>query len=75
MPLVQIGIKALRAPNGDFLPSVPIYAEIAKTDITPSGITKTENDTIDELSRVLAKKFKQYVDECRAAEREERKKA
>ncbi len=72
MALVQIGIKALRAPSGEFLESVPIFAEIPKERITPEGLTKTEDKTIDDISRIMAQKFKQYIDGVKAAEKNRR---
>lgn len=67
MTFVQIGVTALRAPDGTFLPSTPIYAEVPFA--TNEGITPTENDTIDDIAQILAEKFKQYIDKTKAAKR------
>lgn len=65
MAFVQIGITALRAPDGTFLPSVPIYAEVPKA--TDEGLAPVEDKTVGELSRIFAGKFKQYIDGVNAA--------
>ncbi|MPM90560.1 hypothetical protein SDC9_137681 [bioreactor metagenome] len=62
MARVQIGVMALRKPNGEFLPSTPIYEDIPDTQIKPSKLTATEERQCDELTKMLVKKFKQYKD-------------
>jgi hypothetical protein len=64
MPFVQVGITALRAPDGTFLPSTPIYAEVP--EVSPEGLTPTENDTIDDIAQIFAEKFKQYINGTKA---------
>lgn len=65
MPLVQIGIQALRAPDGTFLPSTPIYAEVP--EVTSEGLTPTEDEMISDIAKIFAKKFKQYKDSMKTA--------
>lgn len=67
MPFVQIGITALRAPDGSFLPSTPIYAEVP--EVTAEGLAPQEDKAIDSLALLLAEKFKQYKSAVAAAER------
>lgn len=67
MALKQVGTMALRGPDGKFLPSVPLYADIPDKDIQPSGLTKLEEKNCDEIMDMLAGKFKQYMDGCRKA--------
>lgn len=64
MALVQVGIMALRSPNGDFLPATPIYK---KLPVNERGRTAQEEKATAEISSLLAGKFKQYIDGCRAA--------
>lgn len=66
MPFVQIGITALRAPDGTFLPSTPIYAEVP--EVTREGLAPVESETIDDIAQIFAEKFKQYIDGAKDAE-------
>lgn len=54
MARIQIGIIAYRKPNGDFLPAIPIYRDVA----TERPIE--ELLPIDELAEIFADKFKAY---------------
>ena len=65
MPFVQVGITALRAPDGTFLPSTPIYAEVP--EVTREGLAPVEDKTVDDIAHVFAEKFKQYIDGVKAA--------
>ena len=60
---IQIGVTALRDPmTGEPLKSVPMYVkaeDLEETASVPMGI--------DNLSGVLAEKFREYLEECRAA--------
>lgn len=67
MALKQVGTMALRGPDGKFLPSVPLYADIPDKDIQPSGLTMCEEKNCDEILDMLADKFKQYIDGCKKA--------
>lgn len=64
MALIQIGVMALRSPTGEFLPSQPIYKEIPDDQMASSGRTKEEEKAINDISKVLALKFKEYFDKC-----------
>ena len=66
MALVQVGIIALRSPDGDFLPATPIYKDLA---VNGRGRTTREEKATEEISRLLAEKFKEYIDGCRKEER------
>lgn len=67
MALKQVGVMSLRAPDGTFLPSTPLYADIPDGDVRATGLTKLEEQNCDEIMDILAGKFKQYVDGCRKA--------
>ena len=67
MALKQVGTMAMRNANGDFLPSVPLYADIPDKYIEPSGLTKLEEKNCNEVIDMLAGKFKQYMDGCKKA--------
>ena len=65
MALVQVGIIALRSPDGEFLPATPIYKDLP---VNERGRTVQEEKATEEISRLLAQKFKEYIDGCRKAE-------
>lgn len=67
MALVKVGIIALRSPDGKFLPATPIYKDLP---VNERGRTEQEEKATDEISKLLAGKFKEYIDGCRAAETE-----
>lgn len=63
--LVQIGQTALRAPDGSFLPSRPLYivVEAAEADsAAPTGAA----DPLTDIAGIFADKFAQYVKGARA---------
>lgn len=64
----QVGITALRSPSGDFLPAVPLYAEVA---VNEDGVTPEERVAADWAARLAAEKIKAYKDGRRKAEKEE----
>ncbi len=63
MALVQVGFMALRSPDGNFLPATPIYKELP---VNARGRTTREEKATDEISKILAAKFKEYIDGCNA---------
>ena len=65
MALVKVGIIALRSPDGTFLPATLIYKDLP---VNERGRTEHEEKATDEISKLLAGKFKEYMDGCRAAE-------
>lgn len=66
MAMVQVGSMALRDADGNFLPSVPLYADFPDEDIQPSGFTKREEKNLQDITEVFFLKFKQYMDGCKA---------
>ena len=67
---VQVGVAALRAPDGRPLPAVPLFIredDAARTGerLAAEGIPVPE----DELAQMLAGKFRQYAEGVRRAER------
>lgn len=66
MAFIQVGIIAYRKPNGEFLPAKPIYEEIPDDQLTKSKTTKQDELACNEIAKLLAHKYKQYVDGCRA---------
>jgi|GEM_PF-890224 len=73
---VQVGSFALRAPNGDFLPSVPLYmqAEDAGGVNARTGLTMAEEVALTDVTKVFADKFKQYKEGVGKLERERKSK-
>ena len=68
MALVQVGIIALRAPDGTFLPATPIYRDLP---VNERGRTEQEEKATQEISKIFAQKFKEYIDGCRKTKKEE----
>ena len=68
---VQVGSFALRSPNGEFLPSVPLYiqAKDAGEVSERTGLTVAEEIALTNVGKVFADKFKQYTDGVKAEER------
>lgn len=58
---VQVGVTALRGPDGKYLPAVPIYVEANQQS------EEAERGLIEDLGKLFAAQMKQYVDGCRAA--------
>ena len=52
----QIGVAALRSPDGEFLPSVPVFKKCGRKE------KASEFDDGTDLARLLASKMKQYQD-------------
>ncbi len=53
----QVGLTALRSPSGEFLPAVPLYAEV---EVGEDGVTHAERRSAGELTEWAVKKIKQY---------------
>lgn len=63
MAKILVGIVCHRTPTGEFLPNpTPLYEEIPDEQIRPSGMTEIEERGCNELAKVFAEKFKQYID-------------
>lgn len=64
---VQIGVTALRAPDGTFLPSVPLYVKAAPEDVAPDGRYTGGDETLRGVAEIFADKYRQYIDGQKAA--------
>lgn len=61
--LVCVGATAMRAPDGSFLPSAPLYVKVSESEVNSNtGLSKGEEELMTDIGGVLAQKFKQYVD-------------
>ncbi|MBQ7887314.1 MAG: hypothetical protein IJ313_10530 [Clostridia bacterium] len=58
---LQVGVTAMRGPDGKFLPAVPLYIE-ADTQAVAS-----EEALIGDIGRLFAARMKAYVEGCKAA--------
>lgn len=58
---IQVGVTAMRGPDGSFLPAVPLY--IRADDSAKAGEARLTED----IGRLLAARMKAYVDGNRAA--------
>ena len=54
---VQVGITAMREPNGDRFPSVPLYIEV--DHLSKTGLTDLENEAIANIAGFFAVKRKE----------------
>lgn len=61
---IQIGVMAARAPDGSFLPSVPIY-----TRRTPEA-EAIEEAALRPVAKIFAEKFGEYLRETKKIEAE-----
>ena len=55
MAYIQIGVTALRTPDGEFLPSVPLFVET--DDLQKSGLTPTSENAIKEIAGFFVEKL------------------
>ena len=60
---IQIGVISARAPDGSFLPSVPIY-----TKRTPDA-ERTEEAALRPVARIFAEKMATYLKETKKTSR------
>ena len=58
---IQIGVTALRGPDGHFLPAVPLYIK------AEGGAEEAEEKLIQYIGHLLALRMKAYMDGCREA--------
>lgn len=58
---IQVGVTAMRGPDGEFLPSVPLYIK------AEDGAEEAEEALIHDIGHLLALRMKSYVDGCKAA--------
>lgn len=59
---IQVGVTAMRAPDGSFLPAVPLYIRA-----TPTAIAEEKKLTQD-IGHLLALRMKHYQEEAAKAE-------
>lgn len=60
---IQIGQAALRAPDGSFLPAVPLYTKVPEKDVDKkTGVYKGENATIRDISKTFAENMRKYIE-------------
>ncbi len=72
---VQVGVFALRSPQGEFLPSVPLYikaTDAVKTSES-SGLSVAEEitETSRDVARLFAEKHKQYIEGVNSEKRKQ----
>jgi hypothetical protein len=60
MKRTQIGVTSLRGPDGKFLPSEPVYAEVHENEMRKAVIC--EHRMIDSGASVIAKAMKKYIE-------------
>lgn len=61
---IQIGTMASRnLDTGEFYNAIPIYGE------TTPELRQTESTAMQEVAKLFAQKFKQYIDECKTNEK------
>lgn len=61
--LVQVGVMGLRAPDGSFVKTVKLYEIVPNSDINPqTGMTKGEEAVCGDIGKIMAEKFKKYID-------------
>lgn len=67
--MVQVGTAALRAPDGSFLPAVPLYIKDEDANaINPHTGNKAKEDYyIQDISQDLAAMYKKYIDGVKKA--------
>jgi len=69
--LVQVGTVAIRTPDGEPSPSIPIYKPLAECAFDAESIT-AKNDTLadDAMYEKLLPPFEKYMDEKKRLEKE-----
>ena len=64
----QVGVIGIRDPDGNITENRPIYIKVGEKEINPkTNMHITEEKAMEDVMRVLAEKFKQYVDGCKEA--------
>ena len=58
---IQVGVTALRGPDGKFLPAVPLYVE------ADAQVEAAEEKLIGDIGRLFAARMRAYVEGCKAA--------
>lgn len=57
---VQVGVTAMRAPDGAFLPAVPLYIKAADDEVTDDGHYIGSEPALRDVAAIFADKFKQF---------------
>lgn len=60
----EIGVTALRSPDGGYLPAEPLYVKVPAKDVK-DGVYVGENATLQNVAEIFADKYKQYVEGVR----------
>lgn len=55
---IQVGVTSLRSPNGDFLPSVPLYIEVSDST---DKIILTEEQHLKDVSGIFVEKYQKVL--------------
>ncbi|MBS6562009.1 MAG: hypothetical protein KH328_01515 [Staphylococcus sp.] len=58
---VQVGVTALRGPDGTYLPSVKLYVEVPDN----KDENKMENNMVTDFAGLSAKKYREYVEQVK----------
>ena len=56
---IQVGVTAMRGPDGNFLPAVPLYIKAEE------GAEEAEEALIHDIGHLLALRMKAYIDGCK----------
>ena len=54
---VQVGVTAMRNPDGSFMPSIPMYVEV--DHVEKNGLTQLENAALTNICGFFAEKRKE----------------
>lgn len=57
---VQVGVTAMRAPDGAFLPAVPLYIKAAADEVAADGHYVGSKPALQDVATIFADKFKQF---------------
>ena len=61
--LVEVGSRAMRNPDGSFQPATPLYIIVpADTVSAKSGLTKEEENLLENVGSVIADDLRQYME-------------
>lgn len=67
---IEAGLVALRdEKTGDFRDPRPLFLAADRSELTPSGLLRSEKEQIDDIASVLAEKFAAYIKGVRDIQR------
>jgi len=70
---ICVGSTALRAPDGSFLPSVPLYVKVEEnTADNDTGLSTGETGLYDDIGASLLPLYKNYINGVKLFEKETR---